>query len=244
MDFGNGFDDSLPFDESQFAPPGFHQFGTTFDYDPQCPWNASQLLAFQCDLDSPTYMHQLPLGRTNSLPDAQADPSPLLQVSTEHQADKQDTTLKQYTEDDRRPHKCTIQGCRVRGFKNSIDLRRHQGVHGNPRFFCPVTTCKAHTKGFKRKDNLTEHKKRVHGTNSHSPVITLRTTKQGSRAASCEDEEMEDLSLAPTPVEMENGSNVNLPAKAFLLAKLAELRTSREKMNGEIRAVEMTLSLM
>ncbi|KAF7862899.1 uncharacterized protein EAF02_010448 [Botrytis sinoallii] len=81
---------------------------------------------------------------------------------------------RQNTEDEERPHRCTVRGCNVRGFKKQADLRRHQGIHGNPLFFCPVTTCKSHTKGFKRKDNLTEHRKRVHDAIARASAVPGR----------------------------------------------------------------------
>ncbi|KAF7862898.1 uncharacterized protein EAF02_010447 [Botrytis sinoallii] len=59
---------------------------------------------------------------------------------------------------------------------------------------------------------------------------------------------MEDSISVQVPKSMQNGSMVDSPAKSFLLAKLVELRTSRERFilerDGEIKAVETTLSLM
>ncbi|CAD6439509.1 856a7208-edee-425a-8036-ee9d5c0573be [Sclerotinia trifoliorum] len=181
--------------------------------------------------------------KINQLLHAQADRLSLLLGRADHQADKQGTALKQHKENRQRAHKCTTQECTVDPFKSSRDLRRHQAsVHGKPRFFCPVVTCRAHIKGFKRKDNLTEHRRRVHLPVLPSPAVTLETSTQGSQTPSFEDEEMEDWSLAPVQGEMENQSNDNSQTIAFVLRKLLGLHMSLKNIDVEIRALEMTLT--
>ncbi|EDN90704.1 predicted protein [Sclerotinia sclerotiorum 1980 UF-70] len=174
----------------QFTPSGFDQFGTTSNPELQLPWNADHTLAIETAPGFSTHTQQQHLGR-------------------------------QRKENEQRPHKCTIQGCKVDPFKNPADLRRHKiSVHGDPKFFCPVVTCKFHKKGFGRKDNLTEHKRRVHVPVLLSPVATLETTTQDLQTASFEDEDMDDWSLAATPGGMENRSNDNSPTIAFVLQRL------------------------
>ncbi|KAI9646887.1 hypothetical protein NHQ30_004887 [Ciborinia camelliae] len=80
--------------------------------------------------------------------------------------------------------------------------------HEAPRFFCP------------RKDNLTEHSKRVHGTDSHVSVATLKGTAQASRVVAREDEEMENSGPASAPTEMKSNAKASSPAQDFLLTKL------------------------
>lgn len=147
-----------------------------------------------------------------------------------------------------RIHKCTTLGCRIPGFKKLSDLRRHQQSHEAPRFFCHIRTCKAHTRGFKRKDNLIEHRKRVHEANARASVVASHDSKPSARAEPIEDEEMGNASLPPALMAIKNGTDSNLSPKEFLLTKLAELQASRMKLmeekDEEIRAVEKTLSLM
>ncbi|APA08196.1 hypothetical protein sscle_03g029660 [Sclerotinia sclerotiorum 1980 UF-70] len=243
MDFGDGSNDLVSSYNYQFTPSGFDQFGTTSNPELQLPWNADHTLAIETAPGFSTHTQQQHLGRTNRLPHAQADRLPLLQSSAVHQAEKQDTTPEQRKENEQRPHKCTIQGCKVDPFKNPADLRRHKiSVHGDPKFFCPVVTCKFHKKGFGRKDNLTEHKRRVHVPVLLSPVATLETTTQDLQTASFEDEDMDDWSLAATPGGMENRSNDNSPTIAFVLQRLVGLRMSLQNIDLEIRALEMTLT--
>ncbi|TGO22252.1 hypothetical protein BPAE_0176g00170 [Botrytis paeoniae] len=238
-DPGDEFSDSLPFDNFPFALLGLEQCGPTFNYEPSGAWNTTQQVS-----DPFHTMQELPPERVSV---TQASLLSLSQDSTDNQAVERPITLAQNTEDEERPHRCTARGCNVRGFKKQTDLRRHQGIHGNPLFFCPVTTCKAHTKGFKRKDNLTEHRKRVHDANAGAYDVRADDLKQASRAASSEDEEMRNSSPASALVAIKDGFDSNLSPKEFLLAKLAELRASRrkwiEEKDEEIRAVEKTLSL-
>ncbi|KAF5879705.1 putative c2h2 transcription factor protein, partial [Botrytis fragariae] len=242
-DPGDEFSDSLPFDGFSFAFLGLERCGTTFNYEPSDAWNPTQQVS-----DPFHTMQQLRPERANSVPVTQVSLPSLSQGSTDNQAIERPINLAQNTEDEERPHRCTARGCNVRGFKKQTDLRRHQGTHGNPLFFCPVTTCKAHTKGFKRKDNLREHRKRVHDANARASDVRADDLKQALRAASSEDEEMEDSSSVQVPANMQNGSMVDAPAKSVLLAKLVELRTSRERFiferDEEIKAVETTLSLI
>ncbi|KAF7921224.1 uncharacterized protein EAE98_008650 [Botrytis deweyae] len=235
--------DLWPFDNFPFTLLGLDPCGITFNYEPSDAWNATQQVS-----DPFHTTQQLPPERANSVPVTQVSLPSLSQDSINSQTIERPITQAQNTEDEERPHRCTARGCNVRGFKKQTDLRRHQGIHGNPLFFCPVTTCKSHTKGFKRKDNLTEHRKRVHDAIARASAVLADDSKQASRAVSSEDEEMEDSISVQVPKNMQNGSMVDSPAKSFLLAKLVELRTSRERFilerDGEIKAVETTLSLM
>lgn len=77
------------------------------------------------------------------------------------------------SDNDQRIHKCNTLGCKVLGFIKRTDLRRHRCSHEAPRFFRAMTTCRAHTKEFKRKGNLTEHQKRFHGNSSGDSISTL-----------------------------------------------------------------------
>lgn len=73
-----------------------------------------------------------------------------------------------------RPYVCTAEGCeKIQGFTYSGGLLRHErevhGKHGGPKkaFNCPHANCKRHDgKGFSRLENLQEHLRRVHTTNT------------------------------------------------------------------------------
>lgn len=73
-----------------------------------------------------------------------------------------------------RPYKCPAEGCeKLPGFTYSGGLLRHErevhNKHGGPRkqLNCPHPNCKRHTgKGFSRQENLNEHLRRVHTTDT------------------------------------------------------------------------------
>ncbi|KAF7957485.1 hypothetical protein EAE96_003063 [Botrytis aclada] len=132
-------------------------------------------------------------------------------------------------DNNQRVHKCTSLGCKVPCFRKLSDLRRHQHSHEASRFFCPVRTCKAHTRGFRRKDNLTEHQKRIHEANARASVVASHDTKHGADAEPIEIEETRSLSPTSALVAIKDGFDSNLSTKECLLAKLAELRAQRRK---------------
>ena len=68
-----------------------------------------------------------------------------------------------------RPYICRVPGCeKIQGFTYSGGLLRHEREvhqqHGGPikRHFCPHADCKRSEQEFSRKENLTEHLRRVH----------------------------------------------------------------------------------
>ncbi|KAJ2903016.1 uncharacterized protein MKZ38_010522 [Zalerion maritima] len=73
-----------------------------------------------------------------------------------------------------RPYKCAAPGCeKLPGFTYSGGLLRHErevhGLYGGPKnpLHCPHPNCKRHSgKGFSRQENLNEHLRRVHTTQS------------------------------------------------------------------------------
>ncbi|KAH7321776.1 hypothetical protein BKA65DRAFT_88753 [Rhexocercosporidium sp. MPI-PUGE-AT-0058] len=154
-----------------------------------------------------------------------------------------------------RPHKCTVSNCKVTDFTNSGDLKRHQRtVHGTGIFFCPVPSCKRHTRGFGRKDNREEHVKRVHSIETTMNSRTPERQDSGDQSSQSElvgggssmfeggDSEMEVL-----PAEKASFAT----SKFSLAAKLEELRDAKSaaiaevaaKYDKDIDAVERVLSL-
>ncbi|RAL62239.1 hypothetical protein DID88_004809 [Monilinia fructigena] len=247
----SGSDAFSTLDEQLQIRPESEQHGITFESELVDPWNRDQYnehryLGSQTVLDSSYWMQHLP--STRSVQDTPSNLSSFPQESTTQAADRQKAPLKRSSTNNQRIHKCTTPSCNALGFKKLADLRCHQRSREGSRFFCSVASCKAHTMGFKRKDNLTAHHKRIHGINSSIAVSTMHSTTQDTRAVSTKDEGREKSTLAETLTEIKNGSDINSPAKDFLQAKLAELHASRERLiaekDEEIRAVELTLSLM
>ena len=151
----------------------------------------------------------------------------------------------------KRPYKCPIAKCNVKDFSNAGDLKRHQrAVHGRHTLFCPVLSCKRHTKGFGRKDNWMEHLKRIHALQSSDAaalpedsrlqVYNSQETYDADSAMGTEDDD---------PIEEDVVSiSTSYSEKVSLKAKLHELETLKAnwmaKLDGDIAAVKRTLSLM
>jgi len=152
----------------------------------------------------------------------------------------------------KRPYKCNISNCKVKDFGNAGDLKRHQrAVHGRRTMFCPVVTCKRHTKGFGRKDNWMEHLKRIHSLDSTSTPNTPQKQSFGEQnmqgiltegSTTGSDDGDSDVEA----VEMEGSSTPT--EKSSLLAKLHELEALKvaavAKFDGDIAALKRVLSFM
>jgi hypothetical protein len=93
-----------------------------------------------------------------------------------------------------RPYKCEVSGCeKLQGFTYSGGLLRHQRevhkMHGGAKepLFCPFQNCKRHAgSGFTRKENLHEHIRRVHRSETNESEIHNRL-KRGSEAVDSSD---------------------------------------------------------
>ncbi|KAL5319793.1 hypothetical protein ACEPPN_012850 [Leptodophora sp. 'Broadleaf-Isolate-01'] len=153
-----------------------------------------------------------------------------------------------------RPYKCPTTNCKAKDFTNSGDLKRHQRtVHSKGLFFCPVSSCKRHAKGFGRKDNREEHVKRV-----HSPDASMTLNSLGEKEMEFNGVE-NDVGEVCSPVSAGNIPDVELPlrspsfanSKVSLATKLQELKDAKEmaiaevaaKFDKDIDAVERVLSL-
>lgn len=123
-----------------------------------------------------------------------------------------------------RPYICRAPGCeKIRGFTYSGGLIRHErevhGRHGGPKApqFCPHRDCKRSTgQGFSRKENLTEHLRRVH------------------RGAGIGVEGHGAMESSPT---MPQQQQLPVPAPAMLAASVVEQRTpqqSRKRRREEL----------
>jgi hypothetical protein len=158
-----------------------------------------------------------------------------------------------------RPFICLEQSCNNRTFPDKGTLQRHQhSVHGNPHILCPVKSCRRHTKGFARKDNLREHIKRAHSREllqtdgvcrNHSPSTPDMAIENETFRCAVQDVEAEDCFRDETAKAARNGSS----EAQVLVRKLEELKAEKarrlkglnlESLDEDIMAVERTLKLV
>ncbi|TGO09531.1 hypothetical protein BTUL_0162g00080 [Botrytis tulipae] len=238
------------FDEQLQTLAGLEQHGTVSNFQPEVPWDHGQYSeqhtsAQQSPVDPSFWVQQLSsteYGLSSCIGSIDKQAVPILIAKYISRLFREQAYLTKQTSNKLLP------GCKIPGFKKLSDLRRHQRSHEAPRFFCRVRTCKAYTRGFKRKDNLTQHRRRVHEANARASVAASHDSKPSARAEPIEDEEMGNASPPLALVAIKDSFDSNLSPKEFLLAKLAELQAMRMKLteekDEEIRAVEKTLSLM
>lgn len=124
-------------------------------------------------------------------------------------------------------------------FTNTGDLKRHErAVHGKGTFFCPVSSCKRHTRGFGRKDNKEEHVRRVHAL---EPPMTSQSP---GRQVSGDQGGYRGLVELDAPRSERGSSNVEDlptstsqdPSKLLLVAKLQEFRNAKAAAIAEVSA--------
>ena len=76
-----------------------------------------------------------------------------------------------------KPYICQLPNCKFPRFGDKAGLGRHKReVHGPNMYYCPIVSCKRHTKGFSRTYNLSEHRKRCHPAASASMQRSLNHT--------------------------------------------------------------------
>jgi hypothetical protein len=157
-----------------------------------------------------------------------------------------------------RPFVCLEQSCNKRTFPDKGTLQRHQhSVHSNPHIHCPVKSCRRHTKGFARKDNLREHIKRAHprdllqinrDSRSHTPSTDMTIWDKTLRRSVGDDQNRDHFTQ-----EMVNVTRVCSSEAQVLEIKLQELKAERahrlkglnlESLDEDIMAVERTLKLV
>ncbi|EPE33879.1 C2H2 and C2HC zinc finger [Glarea lozoyensis ATCC 20868] len=165
------------------------------------------------------------------------------------------SALKRHMENKHlRRHKCTIENCNSKGFGNAGDLKRHQStVHkqNSRKHICPHAACKRHRHGFVRKDNLSEHLRRVHRSQADNNAVY--PNEQGDREV--DDDYDEDLELRDegclSSVSTERPPNSQTsPDKSLLMAKLQELEDleakiekTRAHVQGDIVALKRVLAI-
>jgi hypothetical protein len=140
-------------------------------------------------------------------------------------------------------------------FINAGDLKRHQKTHGTYGLMCPISSIKRHQgEGFKRKDNLREHLKRIHGMESEATAHAINDLASDGQSLGF-DEVVEEGVYAGVGESMRVDDAVMEDSKSWeksrLSAKLLELKATRvkwvaaiTKLDGDIAAIERTLPLL
>lgn len=127
-----------------------------------------------------------------------------------------------------RPYRCGHPACgKLQGFTYSGGLLRHErevhGKHGGPKtqLRCPYTDCKRHTgKGFTRKENLSEHIRRVHRSKSQDSQqpsqsdLKVEELQQAAQGAEQMSELMEPSQPAPIYTSADPGPLDRVPPGA------------------------------
>ncbi|WPH02546.1 Hypothetical protein R9X50_00541100 [Acrodontium crateriforme] len=160
-----------------------------------------------------------------------------------------------------RPYRCPDEACaKLQGFTYSGGLLRHErevhGKHGGPKaqLMCPYPDCKRHTgKGFTRKENLNEHKRRVHNDPSQSqhqnlPVLNAAVaTMEGSEptATPASDSVGIDDFAPPAKRQRSTGPGEGLEAlhRDDLERELLELRNDRSTQDALLYSVKEQLRI-
>ncbi|KAH6699004.1 hypothetical protein BKA61DRAFT_583041 [Leptodontidium sp. MPI-SDFR-AT-0119] len=115
---------------------------------------------------------------------------------------------------------CNEAPCNNLSFSDQACLSRHlREKHGSEKYYCPVSTCKRHRKGFPRRWNLLDHNKRC-----HPDQFSLL------------DEVLEEGSPA-------RGGD-GLRGENRLWARINELKEFRDEIDQEIKALERAEKIM
>jgi hypothetical protein len=124
-----------------------------------------------------------------------------------------------------RPYKCTAPGCeKLQGFTYSGGLLRHQRevhkMHGGTKkpLYCPEPNCKRNSgSGFTRKENLSEHIRRVHRRQT--------SLSEGALPRS-------DPNVDPVIDQLQQAATAQMAAEeAENLTALAETATNKRKLD-------------
>jgi len=153
-----------------------------------------------------------------------------------------------------RPYKCQEPGCeKLQGFTYSGGLLRHQRevhkMHGGTKkaLYCPIVTCKRHTgSGFTRKENLSEHMRRVHrqGTNGNDPASQAQDGLAQLEAAShqLDDDMGEDSERSAKRKRLDpalmNGGDHDLDFGGMENDSMKKLREENQELKNRMKQME------
>lgn len=157
-----------------------------------------------------------------------------------------------------RPYKCTAPGCeKLQGFTYSGGLLRHQRevhkMHGGTKkaLYCPEPNCKRNSgSGFTRKENLSEHIRRVHrrqtslsegaAPRSDPNVDPVIDQLQQAAAAQLQAEEAENLTALAEASN--NKRKLELDGENDVEAELKKVKHVIREKDERIEALEQQVA--
>ncbi|KAN0102279.1 hypothetical protein V8E51_012789 [Hyaloscypha variabilis] len=157
-----------------------------------------------------------------------------------------EAALRKHQDKHTKPFNCSVPGCRHPQFSDKGGFDRHtREVHGNMAHYCPIPSCKRHTKGFPRKYNLFEHQKRCHPGQSLSSGLTSMR-----RSPSQDIFEGEDMNGArdghqePASPETMDIGDVTEAGSGKLHKRLRGLLETRTEIDKDIEALKRVLDFV
>lgn len=109
------------------------------------------------------------------------------------------TNFRKHESKHGKPYICHIPNCKHTRFGDKGGLDRHnREVHGSQTYYCPITSCKRHIRGFPRKYNLFEHQKRCHTQQSPNLALLSIPRQQSYTGNTTEGQQESDNSSGST----------------------------------------------
>ncbi|TKA59748.1 hypothetical protein B0A49_12035 [Cryomyces minteri] len=151
-----------------------------------------------------------------------------------------------------RPYKCTEQGCeKLQGFTYSGGLLRHERevhkMHGGAKepLMCPYSDCKRSSgQGFTRRENLTEHVRRVHCSVSAESALFKQEDRTVDEAVSPADSKLADTVDIAVPLSTRKrkrhsvDSELTITDDDDLREEVRRLRRENDQKDERLRVLE------
>jgi hypothetical protein len=143
-----------------------------------------------------------------------------------------------------KPYICQVPNCKHPHFGDKGGLDRHKReVHGSQAHYCPITSCRRHVRGFRRKYNLFEHLKRCHS--SQSPNLALPSILRQQNHTSDSMKGQQGPYEGGSSSETVTGGGGRLRTKLENLYKMrAEIDVAASEIDVDIEAVKRSLDLL
>jgi hypothetical protein len=139
------------------------------------------------------------------------------------------------------PYKCPNPSCKAKNFGSRGDLARHkQELHSEPRFYCPVASCKRHKEAFRRKDNMLTHTKNCHVFDHSSSVFPrIVAIDAGNKIGSDASIDSVESNLA-----MRKEETVQLSGEiATVMLKIRELKAQKARNEAQNETLNAQIAL-
>lgn len=134
------------------------------------------------------------------------------------------------------PYICQFPNCNTRLVDKGGLNRHNREVHGPETNYCPITSCKRHVRGFRRKNNRDEHRKRCHPLQSPNLAPPLILGQQNHTSDSMKGQQ--ESYKGGSSSEMVTGGG------GRLIETLENLYKMREKIEADIEALKRSLDLL